>query len=733
MDNNLDKPMFPNSQLAEAPQHLVPQRESFNQYYIESSEIDRIRDLWYKLLSRKKLILAVFITIVAATGLYVIFKQPVYRSTATLQIMQNQSILGERDPAALLGMDDSANKFYETQYMILNSRTMASNLIAALNLKDHQEFKEIKEHYSGESPQEIEYRYIKFFLKNLDVKPIRKSYLVEVSYKSTDKKLAQDVANAVYLEYTRFAMQTRQQSFGMIKEWLEGQLNQLAVKVEDSEKKLFEHGKQKDFYSLEGKDNVIVSKYIELSMLLTRAESDRRVKEAQFKQIKEHGVDAPLITNNPLIQKIREEAISQEAKFASLNKIYDTNFPQLQADQAKLRDLKLRLKNEVKRTRDSIEADYQASLKAENLIRSSLEAQKAHVGDLQNNLIYHHNLKRDLQANEQLYQGLLARMKEASVASTMVASNVAVIAPGEVPVKRDSPKPLLYLGVASILGLLGGIGIAMLLDHVDDSIKTVAEMEQFCQIPLLAMVPNLSLDSEDNHKEKSSELVMLEHPRSHMAESIHHLRSSIMLSAPGGAPPIIMVTSPNPAEGKTTISLNLAVSLALNHTKTLIIDADMRKPSVHKAFHKPNQPGLSNLLTGNATLEEVVHSTPLSDLYFIPAGSLPPNPIEILLSQGIRDLLNRLHAEYSFIVIDTPPIVGFADARIISSLVNAVVLVISHNKTSRKAGHMAAQMLFSGNAKILGGVLNMSQNDSLRYEGYLHKSYKDYYLNNAAE
>ena len=203
-----------------------------------------------------------------------------------------------------------------------------------------------------------------------------------------------------------------------------------------------------------------------------------------------------------------------------------------------------------------------------------------------------------------------------------------------------------------------------------------------------------------------------------------------MLSVAGGPPPIIMVTSPNPSEGKTTVSVNLAATLALNNSKVLIIDADMRKPGVHKAFLKPNQPGLSNLLTGNATLEEVIFPTPTPDLFFMPAGSVPPNPVEILSSDGFSELINRLRAEYSFIIIDTPPTIGFADARIISSLVNAVILVISHHITSKKAAHLAAQMLFSVNAKILGGVLNMSDEDSLKYEGYSRKKYYDYYQTN---
>jgi succinoglycan biosynthesis transport protein ExoP len=731
MDNNLHNPMFPAPQVAHGIQSQLPQRQFATPYGTEYNDFNAVRGYWNTLLNRKKLILTIFIVVVAAMGLYIFLKKPVYRSTATIQIMQNsnQSLVGERSPMELLGMDGSEGKFYETQYLILSSRSIASKIIDGLKLRDHQEFKELKKRYSDETPEEIEQRYVKFFLKNLEVQPKRKSYLVEVSYKSTDKLLAQDVTDAISTEYMKFAMQTRQQSFTMIKEWLGGEINQLAVKLEDSEKKLFEHGKKKDFYSLEGKDNVIVRKYIELSMLLTKAESERSLKEAQFKQIKEKGVDAPLITNNLLIQKLREEAIAQEARVASLNKIYDRNFPQLQADQAKLKDLRLRLNNEVQRTRASIEADYQASLRTEHLIREALESQKAQVGTLQNNLVQHHILKRDLQSNAQLYQALLTRMKEASVSSTMVASNVAVIAPAEFPVKPYSPRPLLYMSLASILGLIAGIGVALLMEHMDDSIKTASEMERVCQIPLLGMVPRLSLDIQGTHKEKGSDLVVLDNPRSHVAESIYQLRSSIMLSAAGGPPPIIMVTSPNPAEGKTTISVNLAATLALNHSKVLIIDADMRKPSVHKVFHKPNHPGLSNLLTGNATLEEVILPTPIADLFLLSAGSVPPNPIEILSSKGFSDLISRLHTEYSFIVIDTPPTIGFADARIISSLTNAVVMVINHNATSRRSGYLATQMLFGVNAKILGGVLNMCEDSSLNYEGYSFSKYSDYYHN----
>ena len=273
-----------------------------------------------------------------------------------------------------------------------------------------------------------------YFLGNLEIKPFKKSYLVEISFKSRDKHLAQQVAGAIYNEYVKFSMKTRQQSYKLIKDWLENELDQLGKKVDVCRKRNSdEHGHKKDFLSLEGDQNVIVKKYVELSILFAKAQAERAVKEAHFRQIKEKGVDAPLVVNNPLIQKLREETINQEAKVSSLNKIYDRNYPQLQVEQAKLNELRSRLNNELKRMRASVEADYQAAVRVEDLLKESLEAHKGNVIELQHNLVEHHILQREYKTNEELFKALLARMKEASISSTMVAGNVAVITPRSCP------------------------------------------------------------------------------------------------------------------------------------------------------------------------------------------------------------------------------------------------------------------------------------------------------------
>jgi succinoglycan biosynthesis transport protein ExoP len=685
-----------------------------------------LRRYWNILLKRKWWFLGFFLSVGVVGGLISFLSTPIYRATTVLQIIQDNpaSIMGERDPWASLYGSETAGRFYETQYLILKSRPMVYKIMEALKMTEGPEFQKLQKAMPSESMEEIQSKFADRILDNLEIKPLKRSYLVEVAYKSQDKNLAQRVVNVISKEYMKFSMDTRQQSFELIKNWLEGELQTLATKVQDSEMKLYGHAQDKGILGAEGKDNVIVGKYVELNQLLTKAQSERMIREAQFQQIKEKGVDAPLITNNLLIQKIREQTIEQEANVSSLKKIYGDNYPQLQAERGKLRDLRASLDGEVKRIRTSIEADYGTALRAENLVREAVESQKYRVGELQSNLVKHHILKRDLQTNEQLYQALLARMKEANVSSTMVASNVAVVVPAEKPFGPFKPNKQLNLIIASLIGLIGGVGLAFLVDHFDDSIKSVEAMEQICQMPSLGLVPLLSASGKGKGEDEMALSAFL-NPRSLVNEAIQQVRTSILLSSSEAPPAVLLVTSPNPNEGKTTISINISISLALNERKVVLIDADLRKPSIHKVFKQESQPGLSNFLTGSATFDEIVHPTAIPNLDIIVAGTIPPSPMELMSSKVFVKLVDELRRNYQHVIIDTPPIIAFADARSISTSCDGVLMVIKQDSTSRQSGMIATQLLMQVNARILGGVLNMAKINRFGY--YSYYGYTQYY------
>ena len=278
-------------------------------------------------------------------GAYTFTKTPMYRASVLLQIIQDnpQAFMAERmDPFASLQLD-MVGKFYETQYKLLTSKPLASKIIDSLKLAENPAFQIPPEEAAKLTPEQIRDAMAEQLLDGLQVNPVKNTFLVEVAYLSPDKELAQEIVNDVYREYLRFSMDTRQQSYAMIREWLEKELLTLAGKVETSQRSIYKYGREKDFLPLEGDDNVTVKKFVELNRLLTTAQSERMTREAQFNQIRDKGADAPAVMNNQLVMQLRQALITQEAKVSSTKKIFGNNYPKLEAETANLAELRSRL------------------------------------------------------------------------------------------------------------------------------------------------------------------------------------------------------------------------------------------------------------------------------------------------------------------------------------------------------------------------------------------------------
>jgi succinoglycan biosynthesis transport protein ExoP len=728
-------------------------------YELEPEGRAYLRDFFHILLKRKWWVIGTLLGIMAVTGLVILIMTPIYKATTMLQITQDNPgpSLSDLENFSILKGGQDVNKFQETQYNILTSRGVAARVIEALNLQDTPEFKAIAAKSPGAPPEKIRSDMIDYFLERLVVNEVKDTYLMQVAFKSQDRKLAKKVVDALAREYMQLVIDSRAQSFTLVKDWLGKQLGQMTQKVQASQKKLFEFGQKHDFYSLEDKDNVIIQKYIELSALLTKAESERLAKEALYRQIKEKGPDAPSITNNPLIMNLRQELVAQNAKVSGMDRTFLGEHPHMQVEQAKLSDLRRRLGGEVHRLQKAVKADYESAVKAENLLTQAFEEQKGQLAKLQDNLVDFQILKRDAQTTEKLYKALLERMGETTVASTMVAGTVGVIDPPEAPYDPYLPKPLLFVVLSGVMGLFLGVGTAFLMEYMDSSIKTTDDVERAVQLPSLGVVPLCHNDSSKLSYNKipvsikgllswmknrngqdiplgDLDLMMLKHPRSPMSEAIRHLRTSLLLSVSGGPPEAIVVTSPHPREGKSTISINLAIALAQDGHRVVILDCDLRRPRIHEAFHLKNNPGLTSYLTGNASLEAILKATQVDNLFFIPAGPIPPNPAELLNSQAYKNLLQHLRREFHHIIIDTPPTLGFADARVAALHSDGVLLVAKHQSTSREAGRLARQYFTQVNARMLGMVLNQLDTRNLgRHTIYNQKYYNKYYAVNPDE
>lgn len=709
-------------------------------------------DYFNVILKRKKWVIGTFLTVFLAAALYTFLRTPVYLATATLQITQDNpgSQVSIDDKLSFLTGADAIEKFQQTQYKILQSESLAERIINALRLQEHSDFKELRDKYPEKSEAELTNLMIEKFLKNLNVKPIRNTYLVQISYQSPDKNLAQQVVNTMADEYMNLAIDRRNESFVLVRKWLDKQLQDMALRVQEAQKKLYRFGQQTDIYILDDKDNVVIQKFIELNSLLTKAQAERLAREAQFKQIKEKGPDAPFIVNHPLIARLREQLVAQQAKVTALQKIYRRDHPELQAEQAQLVELRQRLQAEVQRLQESVRADYEAATRTERLLTESFNQQKSQMAKLQDNLTDYQILKRDAHTNEQLFQALLARVKEANIAGTMVPTNVAVIDPGRLPEKPYKPKTVRDLGLAAVFGLIGGIALALMIEQMDNSIKSIDDMEKSTGLPTLGMIPLLSANGyqadsrrqflpsalvaklpwrRHNGKDQKEDagsinLLVYQQPQSPVSEAIGQVYTSIMLSTSGKPPAVIMVTSPNPGEGKSTLAANLAQCYALHEQDTLLIDCDLRKPTLHRKFGLPAQPGLTNNLTGGAPLEEILRPTLVPHLTVITAGLRPPQPANLLNSENFRELIRELRQRFATIIIDTPPVLGFADARFVSMVADGVLLVTRYNSTNKGAGRLAHQLLLQ--APLIGAVLNGVDNYSHSY-GYYHYKYKYYY------
>jgi polysaccharide biosynthesis transport protein len=721
--------------------------------YYEVEKGHTLREYADILRRRKWWIIGTFLTIVLLAGLYTFTRTPIYRATAMMEITADNPGSQVSADGRMMGAGSwfFAQKFQETQNKILKSKSLAKRVIQALNLGEHQDFAAIAKAKNKKSEEQILNTMATAFVARLTVEPVRNTNLVDVSYQSTDKELTKEVLDVIANEYLYLLIDRRNESFSLVRNWLNKQLNGMAEKVQATQRKLYKFGQKTDIYTVEDKDNVIVQKFVDLSSLLTKAQSEKMAKKAQFQQLKSHGPNAPLIVNNHLIAALRQEMAVQQAKVSAMGKIYLSGHPEMQAETAKLSELKNRLSAETKNIQDSVKADYEAADRTEDLLKESLGNQKQQMANLQDNLSNYQILKRDAQTNEQLYQALLARVKEVNISSTMVSSNVSVIDPASLPNSPFSPKRLQNMALASVLGLILGVALALLAETLDDSIKSTEDLEKSCNLPLLGTLPKLNShrslltvhekkegfwgwrflphfrrDDQEGPEPGDLDLVVYKHPQDPLTEALRHMQTSIMLSVSGRPPAAIMITSANPSEGKTMVASNLALSLALNGRATVIIDCDLRKPRVHNIFDLQAQPGLTNYLTGNATREEILRQTLIPNLAVMPAGPQSPTPSNLLNSDIFKDLLRQLREQFDHIVVDTPPILGFSDARIVSVLVDGALLVTRYNSTHKSAARMAVQLLNQINAPLMGGVLNCVETSSPRYGAYQYYNYKMY-------
>lgn len=711
-----------------------------------------IADYWRVLQKRKWSIVISVIVVVTAAALISLRMTPIYDAAARISISQQTSnLLNSKEGETTSQSFGASQQDVETEIKIIQSETLAQIVIHSLNLDRRPEFAGGAQAKSSggiavseSMPQERSRQdvLIRRFLSGLKVQQVPSTSLIEIKYSSPDASLAAEIANATTRIFIEQNIKTRYDSTMQAADWLSKQLADLQIKVETSQAKLVEYEKEHGIVGADDKKNLTVDKLDELNKELTGAQADRIQKESLYQIVKSgHPDDVTAIFQDSVLASLRQQQTELESQDALLSTQFGPSYPKVLEIRNQLNEVKKAYEEELHNSVTRLENDYQTSLKREEMLQTALNQQTEVANQLSENAIQYKVLKQEADSNRQLYDGLLLKLKEGSLAAGLDSSNIRIVDVARVPLHPARPNIPLNLEFAVLIGLVGGIAIAFTLEGIDTTVRTPDQAENISGLPILGVIPlQSSIDIGGTRIAKvgltkaayrgglrADPLISYLEPHSEVAEAYRALRTSILLSSVSHPPRTILVTSSVPQDGKTMTSVNTAIVLAQQGKRILLVDADLRRPGMHKVFSLGGKIGLSNILTGGAKLKEAIQTTVQPNLFVLPAGLVPPHPSELLSSSFMQELLKIWRDEYDHVIIDSPPVISVTDAVLLSVQVDAAILIIRSGQTTNALVRRSRDLLLSVNANILGVVVNAADLTSPDYYNYYYGSKYKYY------
>jgi succinoglycan biosynthesis transport protein ExoP len=682
----------------------------------------------YLLILRKHqwLILSFMLAVVTIVAIATFRMQPVYVATTRIEIdRENANILPFQGNDSYDYMMDLDN-YIETQSKILTSETLALHTIRDSGLWARPEFSSpngpseavaIGSLANQKRPPELSE-----FLGSLSAKRVPNSRLMDVSFESTDPQLAARTVNAHIAAYIDQNFRSKYEATTRASTWLTDQLTELKIRVQQSEDSRIAYERQNQIWTLDDKQNITSQRLSDINKQLTDAQSERMRKESLYEFAKSGNLDAvPQVQSNAALADLMRKRSDASAQYTESLSQYGPNFPKVQRLQAQLKEFDQSIEKEKKNILDVLESDYKEARQRESLLTEALDQQKAETNQMAGKLVEYNILKREAEANKTLYEGLMTKLKETAISQGLRSSNIRVVDAAMIPSTPSRPAKARNMMLAFLMGLVGGIGLALMREYLDNTVKTPDDIERLARLPSLAVVPQFSGSNGTDKKqrllkgfaanghEQRIELVAQHLPKSQMSEAFRALRTSLLLSQADHPPQVILVTSALPREGKTTAAANLAVTLAQLGDSTVLVDADLRKPGIGRLLNlgSGKYAGLSSYLAGVSSLELVTVPHPaIPNLAAIPTGPLPPNPADLLSSHKFADAITELRTKYKFIVIDSPPVMAATDAVILSVQTDGVLLVVRSGETPKEAFTRTRDLLNSVKCHILGVVLN---------------------------
>jgi len=727
----------------------------------DKKEVDLLE--YGRVVLKRKWVLVTFAAVLVALAAVLSFtKTPLYRATATLLI--------DEPGASLLNIQDvlNAGAYYRTDYMgtyfntqlrLLTSRSLAERVAKKLDLGSRPEFRGARPARPGllgglknvitfrwlfggrkdagadgpKAPPAPAYSSHAFaVLGGLSIAPIPETRLVYVSYVSPDAALAADVVNALVEEFVSFSVETRYEATKQTSEFLTEQVALLREDLKRKEEDLQKSGQEKNLLYLSDNESTVVSNFADVNTALTTAQIERYAKESVYRELKNLSVDAlPGSVSNPTLQALRTTYAQVKSDYEEKGRIYRPEYPEMVQLKARLDATRNALQEEIRKAVGTAEAEYRAALKKETSLQGLLNEQRGDVTRMNKNAIFYHTLRTEVENMRTLLSTLVAKQNEIQVSSQLGGlrtSNIKIVDRALVPGGPFTPNVRRNLLAALLLGLLGGLGLIFLVEYLDNTVKGPEDVEKLVGLASLGIIPFLSADGvrkrsdaygsyrsygmeagkADESLPEVREIELINHlyPKFSIAEDYRTVRTSILFSHADAAPKTIVFTSTLPQEGKTATISNLAVSFAQLEGKVLIVDADLRKPRLHKVFNLRNVNGLSSYLAGKDEFDEVIQKTSIDNVWTIPSGPHPPNPAELLNSKRMKELLAQAKDRFNVVLLDTPPVLAVIDPVIVSSLADSTVFVVRSGKTTRRPLVRAVEEVRKSKADIIGVVFN---------------------------
>jgi capsular exopolysaccharide synthesis family protein len=699
----------------------------------------QLRVYWEILRKRRWTVLTVAFVVSTVVALVSFKTKPVYEATARVEIEAETPEVQSLSALFQSTANSVEDSFLQTQVRVLQSDNLAWHTIQELGLAQNAEFAlppSREARGTAASPTALQTRLTQAFKSHLRVQLIRDTRMLEISFQGQDPQLAARVANALVGNYAEYNFHKKYDATRQASGWMEQQLDELKAKVEKSQQALVDYERQHAIVSTSDKQNVVEQRLGELSKDLTEALSARVQKESLYELVKSDEAQVAFVTQDELLQRLEEKFADLRGSYVDALAQYGPNYPKVVRLRDQVNEIQSLIDRQRKRIVTRIRDDYTAAVHREKLLTAVVAQQKVEVGALNQLLIQHNMLKREFDTSQQLYDNLLQRLKDATVSAGLRATNIHQVdtaLPPTVPIRPQKTRDTL---VGLLVGVILGVTVAFVKEGLDNSIKSADDVERLTAAPVLAIIPAsyslglakswLGLRRENKEVEAIQvELAVVREPGSALAEAYRALRTSVLLSTAPHPPQVLLITSSQPGEGKTVTTMNLALAMAQRGGKVIVVDADLRKASVGAALGLDERKGLSSLLTGAHTLDEVVQQVEaVPNLWALPAGPRPPNPAELLSSTAMEKVLSDLRGRYDHIVMDSPPLLLVTDATVLSNLVDGVMLVVENEGATRGALARSRRILEGANARILGTILNKVD---LRRDGYYGQYYRRYY------